>query len=69
MEEKTGEIPSHTHCRSCAKAIPSDKTFCSEECKQRYLEAVKKQRKTSYIMFGILIALVVGAFVIMLWSV
>jgi predicted nucleic acid-binding Zn ribbon protein len=66
MEEKIGEIPNHTHCRACAKAIPPDKTFCSEECKQRYMAAMKKQRRSSYILLGIMGVIFVVLIVVIL---
>jgi predicted nucleic acid-binding Zn ribbon protein len=66
MEENIGEIPNHTHCRTCAKAIPPDKTFCSEECKQRYMVAMKKQKRSAYIMFGIFAAVIVVMIVLLI---
>ena len=56
MAEK---IPQHTHCQACGKAIPIDKTVCSDECTQKYQAFMKKRKMMIYIMYA-MIAVVIG---------
>jgi predicted nucleic acid-binding Zn ribbon protein len=48
----------HSHCPICGKAMPSDKTFCSQTCKDNYLSREKKQKKKGRIqmilLFGVM---------------
>ncbi len=53
-------IPQHNHCLVCMKAIPISETLCSEECKQKYQQMLKKRKLMVYFMYGILAALIVA---------
>ena len=35
----------HGHCNICGKAVPPDKKFCSQGCKDEYLKYEQKQKK------------------------
>ena len=35
----------HSHCSICGKAMPSDKQFCSQPCKDNYLTRERKQKR------------------------
>ncbi|MHA1272423.1 MAG: DUF2116 family Zn-ribbon domain-containing protein [Promethearchaeota archaeon] len=35
----------HSHCSICGKAIPPDKKFCSQTCRDKYLKYEMKQKK------------------------
>ncbi len=58
MVEKVGQ---HKHCQICGKAIPITETLCSEECKQKYKDMLKKRKIMFYVMYGLM-----GVFIIML---
>jgi predicted nucleic acid-binding Zn ribbon protein len=58
--DENKSLPEHIHCRTCGKAIPPDKTFCSEECRQRFADAVRKQRRQAWIMMVIILVAFAG---------
>jgi predicted nucleic acid-binding Zn ribbon protein len=60
MAEK---IPQHNHCRMCMKAIPVDKTLCSDECQQKYNALMKKKKLTLLFLWVMIIAFIVVIFV------
>jgi len=37
----------HLHCTICGKAVPPDKKFCSQACRDKYLAHEMKQKKKS----------------------
>lgn len=53
----------HGHCPICGKAMPTDKQFCSQTCRDNYLTHSKKKKKKSRIqmlfMFGMMAVLFV----------
>ena len=51
-------VPQHTHCHVCMKAIPVGETICSEECKQRYQAMAKRRKLMVYFMYGMLVAII-----------
>ncbi|MDH7517772.1 MAG: DUF2116 family Zn-ribbon domain-containing protein [Candidatus Thermoplasmatota archaeon] len=53
------KIAQHTHCHMCGKAIPANETLCSEECKQKYQNLLKKRRRYIYIMYGAIAVMVI----------
>lgn len=56
----------HSHCPICAKAMPTDKQFCSQNCRDNYHAGKKKQKKKSRIqmlfMVGMMAVLMVFLF-------
>jgi predicted nucleic acid-binding Zn ribbon protein len=55
----------HSHCPICGKAMPSDKTFCSQSCKDNYLSREKKQKKKGRIQMIFLFGMMGVMFVLM----
>ncbi len=53
----------HSHCPICGKAMPTDKQFCSQTCRDNYLTHEKKKKKKSRVqmlfMFGMMAVLFV----------
>ena len=54
----------HLHCNICGKAIPPDKKFCSQDCRDKYLKYEKKQKKKGrtqmiflFVMMGLMFVL------------
>ena len=52
-------VPQHTHCHVCMKAIPIGETLCSEECKQKYQILLRRRKLIVYLMYGLLAAIIV----------
>ena len=44
-------IPQHTHCTMCGKAVPVSETLCSDECKQKYEDMIKKRKRNIYFIY------------------
>ena len=59
MNTMTEKIPQHAHCQICGKAIATEETMCSDECKQRYDSMIKRRKWLSYILYGSMIVIVV----------
>ena len=57
---------SHGHCPVCGKAMPTDKQFCSQTCRDNYLTHEKKKKKKGRVqmifMFGMMAVLFVFMF-------
>jgi predicted nucleic acid-binding Zn ribbon protein len=58
LQNKWGE---HSHCVVCGRAIPFDKTTCSQACQDKYKGAEKKKSRSNYtqIIFIVVIMVVV----------
>ena len=52
-------VPQHAHCQMCGKSIPYGETLCSEECKQRYQNLLRRRKLIVYLMYGMLAALII----------
>ena len=52
-------VPQHTHCHVCMKAIPLGEALCSEECRQKYRSMLRRRKLMLYFMYGMLVALLV----------
>jgi len=52
-------ITQHAHCHMCGKSIPFGETLCSEDCKQKYKNLLKRRKLILYLMYGMLAALIV----------
>lgn len=48
------QIPQHSHCKICGKAIPTDETFCSKECEERFQSMAKRRKLLVYIMYALM---------------
>lgn len=55
----------HNHCPVCGKAMPSDKSICSQTCKDNYLAREKKQKKKSRIQMVLLFGMMGVMFILM----
>ncbi|MFX0076737.1 MAG: DUF2116 family Zn-ribbon domain-containing protein [Candidatus Hermodarchaeota archaeon] len=57
----------HSHCPICGKAMPTDKQFCSQNCRDNYYAGQKKQKKKNRIqmlfMVGMMAVLMVFLFI------
>jgi len=58
-------IPQHTHCMICGKAIPFDQKTCSDDCKVKYENYMKKRKMISYALYALII---ITAIVILVFS-
>ncbi len=48
------QIPQHSHCKICGKAIPTDETFCSKDCEERFQAMTKKRKILIYVMYALM---------------
>ncbi len=55
----------HVHCNICGKAIPPDKKFCAQSCRDKYLGYEMKQKKKGRIQMIFLLGMLVMMFVFM----
>lgn len=50
----TLQIPNHSHCVICSRAVPFGDKTCSKECEEQYAELQKKRKRTMWIMYGLM---------------
>ena len=50
----------HNQCPVCGKAMPTDKKYCSQSCKDSLAERDRKQKKKGRFQCIILIVMMVG---------
>ncbi len=55
----------HSHCPICGKAMPTDKQFCSQSCRDNYHGTQKKQKKKSRIQMIFMFGMMAVVFVFM----
>ncbi|MHA1293123.1 MAG: DUF2116 family Zn-ribbon domain-containing protein [Promethearchaeota archaeon] len=58
----------HVHCNICGKAIPPDRRFCSQNCRDKYLSYELKQKKRGRIQLICLFAMM-GIMFLMLFMI
>lgn len=56
----------HTHCNICGKAIPPDKKFCSQACRDKYLGYEQKEKKKGTMNLVILLVMMLGVMLMFL---
>ena len=49
----------HSHCSVCGKAMPTDKKYCSQGCKDNSMEHERKQKKKGRFQCVFLIVMLV----------
>jgi len=59
------KIVDHRHCRTCGRAIPPDKEFCSEECRKEYERVTMREEKMKKILW-IMYAVMIGSLLIVI---
>lgn len=62
----TIQIPNHSHCVICGKAVPFGDKTCSKECEQGLEELNKKRKRsmlTMYVLMGIAMLVLVLSYV------
>jgi len=62
MAEK---LVQHRHCQTCLKAIPLGEEFCNDECRDKWNQMIKANRKKNLIVWAWLMAAVVILILIM----
>jgi predicted nucleic acid-binding Zn ribbon protein len=56
----------HGHCPICGKAMPTDKKFCSQSCRDNYLNQERKQKKKSRVQCIFMIAMLAVMMLVMI---
>jgi predicted nucleic acid-binding Zn ribbon protein len=55
----------HRHCRVCEKAIPANEEFCNEECKDKWNQMVKANKKKFWVTILWMVLFVIFAMLLM----
>ena len=50
----TLQIPNHSHCVICSRAVPFGEKTCSEKCQADVDELNKKRKKSMYTMYALM---------------
>lgn len=58
------QIPNHSHCVICTKAVTFGDKTCSETCETQFADLQKRRKRTMLFLYG-LMALSVG---LLLWG-
>lgn len=58
----------HSHCPICGKAMPTDKQFCSQNCRDNYYAGKKKQKKKSRIQMIVMVGMMAVLMVFLFFS-
>ena len=48
------QIPNHSHCVICQRAVPFGDKTCSAECAASFEELTKKRKRSMYTMYGLM---------------
>jgi predicted nucleic acid-binding Zn ribbon protein len=54
----TLQIPNHSHCVVCSRAVPFGDKTCSPECQAQLDELNKKRKRSMLVMYGLMAAAV-----------
>lgn len=61
------KIVDHRHCRTCGRAIPPDKEFCSEKCRKEFEDVRKREermKKILWVMYAVMIGSLLLVFIL-----
>ncbi len=50
----TIQIPNHSHCLVCQRAVPYDDKTCSKECQTKLDEQQSKRKRQLYMLYGLM---------------
>ncbi len=56
---KTRRYEEHKHCIVCGRAVPIERDFCTQDCKDSYSKADKKKGKSSKIQIAVLVVVMI----------
>jgi predicted nucleic acid-binding Zn ribbon protein len=62
MAEK---VVQHRHCQTCLKAIPIEEEFCNDECKEKWNQLIKANKKKNLIVLLWMVIVVIFAIVML----
>ena len=48
------QIPNHSHCVICSRAVPFGDKTCSPECEHGFADLTKRRKRTMYVMYGLM---------------
>jgi predicted nucleic acid-binding Zn ribbon protein len=64
---KKVRIPAHKHCPICGASMPIDAEFCSDECKDKYLQKAKRDRKMRLFFLLFYAVMMAVLFLFLIW--
>ncbi|UYP46351.1 hypothetical protein NEF87_002636 [Candidatus Lokiarchaeum ossiferum] len=56
---KSRKYDEHKHCMVCGRAVPMDRDFCTQDCKEKYSSADKKKGRSSTIQIVVLVVVMI----------
>ena len=59
----------HLHCQICGKAVPPDRRFCAQGCRDKYLKMEGKQKKKGRVQMICLVGMMILMFGLMFLTV
>ena len=59
----TNKVGQHTHCQICGKVTPISENLCSQECKEKYQNMIKKRKMFVYLMYAIIFFIIALFFI------
>ncbi len=62
MAEK---LVQHRHCQSCLKAVPLGVEFCNDECKDKWNQLIRANKKKNLIMIVWMVLVVIFVMIFM----
>lgn len=48
------QIPNHSHCAICSRAVPFGDKTCSKDCEESYAELQKRRKRSMFTMYALM---------------
>ncbi|OPY31247.1 MAG: hypothetical protein A4E32_01697 [Methanomassiliicoccales archaeon PtaU1.Bin124] len=53
-------LPDHDHCKTCDDPVEKGEEFCSELCRDRYNDEVRREKNKNYLFIAVVVILLVA---------
>ncbi|HVM46317.1 MAG TPA: DUF2116 family Zn-ribbon domain-containing protein [Candidatus Thermoplasmatota archaeon] len=50
----TVQIPNHSHCGICQRAVPYGDKTCSDDCEKKYQDLQRRRKRAVWTMYGLM---------------
>lgn len=48
------QIPNHSHCAICSRAVPFGDKTCGKDCEESYAELQKRRKRSMFTMYALM---------------
>lgn len=48
------QIPNHSHCLICTRAVPFGDKTCSAQCEQQHTDLQKRRKRSMVLLYGLM---------------